>query len=173
MQPVVVSDILAVGEFPSPDQMEVLARAGFRAVINCQPDGEVARLAASQEIAAAAQKAGLAYAYCPLIGRMPDAAATAAFVGALDLLPAPVFAFCYSGARPAAAAAIARAREEDPDTIIADIGRSGFDVAVLRPWMVDVRREHSGRLRCTSAGGTSVLARPVLPRAHGASGFAM
>lgn len=144
MTPIVVSDILAVGEVPSLEQFEILAKAGFKSVINNQPDGEVERFAGSKEIAAAAEKAGLAQAYLPVASRTPSTAELDAFANTLKTLPAPIYAFCYSGVRSATACAFVMTGTRTVDDVIADFGEAGFDVSALRPWLEDESKRRGG-----------------------------
>jgi sulfide:quinone oxidoreductase len=93
MRPIALSDEVAVGEVPQADEIPILAKAGFRALINVQPEGEVMRLtdAASCQLAAAA--AGLAYVHVPIESRLPSEARITAFADALATLPRPVYAW--------------------------------------------------------------------------------
>ncbi|MFM9938845.1 MAG: beta-lactamase hydrolase domain-containing protein [Hyphomicrobiaceae bacterium] len=143
MKPIVVSDVLAVGEVPSPDQMEILAKAGFKSVVNTQPDGEVERFPGSAKLAAEAKRCGLAYAYAPLASRMPGDAELAAFAKALKSLPAPIFGFCYSGARTAAGCALLLTETMEPNAIIAQFEAAGFDLGGLKPWLEDERKRRA------------------------------
>jgi len=143
MKPVVVSDILAVGEVPTPEQMEILAKAGFKSVINSQPDGEVDRLPGSAVLGDEARKCGLGYAHAPLASRTPNATELAAFAEALAKLPAPIYGFCYSGARSAAGCALLLTETLEPDAIIAQFAAADFDIASLKPWLVDERKRRT------------------------------
>ncbi len=166
MKPSVVSDILAVGEVPSPEQLEILAKAGFKSVINCQPDGEVERFATSEALRTEAVRQGLAYVYAPISSRTPSDDELAALRQALGLLPAPVYAFCYSGSRAAAAAAFLQTSAAEPDQIIKEFAEAGFDIASLKPWLNDERKRHvsgsmkSGRVASGAAASSSASALP-------------
>ena len=140
MKPTVVSDILAVGEVPAPGQLEILAKAGFKSVINCQPDGEVDRFPGAAAFGADATRAGLGYVYAPIVSRTPSDDELAVFQQALRRLPSPIYAFCYSGARSAAAAAFVETEGREPQAIIADFAAAGFDIENLKPWLDDERR---------------------------------
>lgn len=153
MRPIVVSDILAVGEMPSLDQIEILAKAGFKSIINNQLDGEVERFPTSAKVAEAAQRYGLAYAYAPVVSRTPSAEELAAFERALAELPAPIFAFCYSGARSAAACAFAMTAEKDAPAIVAEFARAGFDVAALLPWLEEERAHRKQAMASSGRNG--------------------
>jgi len=93
--------------------MPELAQAGFRSIICNLPDGEGgAGQPGFDQIAAAAQAAGMKAAYLPITPGQIGPAEAAAFAALLDSLPAPVIAFCRSGNRSSllwAAAQAARA----------------------------------------------------------------
>ena len=144
MKPSVVSDILAVGEVPSPEQLEILAKAGFKSVINCQPDGEVERFATSAVLKAEATRQGLGYVYAPIVSRTPSDDELEVLQHALEHLPAPVYAFCYSGSRSAAAAAYLQTSTAEPDQIIREYADAGFDIGGLKPWLDDERKRRTG-----------------------------
>lgn len=83
-----------------PADMALAARAGFRSVINNRPDGEGGPDQPLQaDIAAAAQAAGLQYAYLPVQGAYQSPDEIAAFAQLVQSLPRPILAFCRSGAR--------------------------------------------------------------------------
>lgn len=185
MKPIVVSDILAVGEVPTPEQMEILAKAGFRSVINNQPDGEVDRLPGSAVLGEAARKCGLGYAHAPLASRTPGAAELAAFSEALARLPGPIYGFCYSGARSAAGCALLLTDTMEPDAIIAQFAAADFDISALRPWLEDERERRiaTGSKRAGNGVETPIPVTITAPhaiegivvhaRAMGNGGFAM
>ncbi|HRD75750.1 MAG TPA: sulfur transferase domain-containing protein [Hyphomicrobiaceae bacterium] len=187
MKPAVVSDVLAVGEVPALEQIAILAKAGFKTLINNQPDGEVDRLPASATVGAEAQRLGLVYRYIPLASRTPPPEQLAAFAAALKELPAPIYACCYSGARSAAGCALILARQSDVDGILAGFAKAGYDVSGIRAFL---EKERSGdKVAKPHANGSaehSKTATPtatplppsyqpvvVLPRASSSGGFAM
>lgn len=135
MVPVALSDMIAVGEVPTAEQLIILAGAGFRSLLNTQPDGEVARLPSSAELEALAAKAGMTYRHIPITSRHPPAAAVDAFDDAMRKLPGPIYACCYSGARTAAAWALAAARHEDPGAVVEAGTKAGFDMSFVKPYI--------------------------------------
>lgn len=139
MKPVVLSDVLAVGEFPTPEQVAILAKAGFKSILNNQPDGEVARFETDAGIAAEAKRNGLAHAYAPLSSRTPPADELQRYADAIASLPAPIYAFCYSGARSAAACALMLTATTDVVEIVRQFGEAGFDISGLTPWLEEER----------------------------------
>ncbi len=84
----------------APEAMAAAAAAGFRSVINNRPDFEGGPdQPTSAAMEAAAKAAGLRYAYLPVSGVYQTPEEIAEFKRLIDALPAPVLAFCRSGAR--------------------------------------------------------------------------
>ena len=80
--------------------MAALAAAGFKSVINNRPDHEHGPdQPTSAQVEAAAVAAGLQYRHLPVDGGWQSPEQIAAFAQLLADLPAPVLAFCRSGAR--------------------------------------------------------------------------
>ena len=83
-----------------PAAMAWAAAAGFRSVINNRPDFEGGpEQPTSAAIQAAAEAAGLRYAYLPVSPAVQTPAEIARFAALLGELPKPILAFCRSGAR--------------------------------------------------------------------------
>ncbi len=92
---------LAVSGQIGPDDIAAVAARGFRAIVCNRPDGEEAGQPRFADVAAAARAAGLEAHHIPVSGPVTDTQA-AAFGAALSDLPAPVLAYCRSGARSTA-----------------------------------------------------------------------
>lgn len=92
---------LAVSGQIRPDDIAAVAARGFRAIVCNRPDGEEAGQPRFADVAAAARAAGLEARHIPVSGPVTDTQA-AAFGAALSDLPAPVLAYCRSGARSTA-----------------------------------------------------------------------
>lgn len=99
MQRTRLTDTLSIGPQIQPADIATLKDAGFRAVVCNRPDGEGPGQPSHQEMAAAAEAAGLAFRYLPVTPGNVSSNMVAAFDGALRELPGPVFAYCRSGAR--------------------------------------------------------------------------
>ena len=80
------------------DVREIAAR-GFRSIMCNRPDGESPDQTDVAEIRAAAEAEGLAFAFVPVVSGQIGGEDVAAFRAALADLPAPVLAYCRSGAR--------------------------------------------------------------------------
>ena len=84
----------------STKDMAAIAAHGFHTVINNRPDGEGGPdQPTSQTMAQAAQAAGLAYRYLPVISGQITPEQVAEFAALVNTAPGPVLAFCRSGAR--------------------------------------------------------------------------
>ena len=123
---------LSVAPQLHPEDMAAVVAAGFRAVICNRPDGEADDQPTAAAVRTAAERVGLAFAHVPAIpGAMTDADA-AAMRAALDSLPAPVLAYCRSGARAEALDKMAR-RLAGPtahyDIVIVGGGSAGIATA--------------------------------------------
>ncbi len=120
-----------------------IAAAGFRSIICNRPDGEAPGQPPARSIEQAATSAGLAFVHVPAVaGALTDADAEA-MAKALDRLPAPVLAYCRSGARSEKLAEMAgrarqRAAEEDYDIVVVGGGSAGIAAAAS----ILKRRDH-------------------------------
>jgi uncharacterized protein (TIGR01244 family) len=95
-----VSDTVCVAPQMTPEAMAEVAALGFRSVVNNRPDFEHGPdQPANAAIEAAAKAAGLEYRFLPVSGAYQSPEEIAAFAQLLRELPAPVLAFCRSGAR--------------------------------------------------------------------------
>ena len=95
-----IADTVCVAPQLTPDAMAELARLGFKSVINNRPDFEHGPdQPTSAAVEAAALAAGLQYRHLPVDGGWQSPEQIAAFAELLKALPAPVLAFCRSGAR--------------------------------------------------------------------------
>ena len=95
-----IADTVCVAPQLSPDAMAEVARLGFKSVINNRPDFEHGPdQPTSAAVEAAALAAGLQYHHLPVDGGWQSPEQIAAFAELLKAMPAPVLAFCRSGAR--------------------------------------------------------------------------
>lgn len=98
VQPI-AQDVYAAPQL-TPEAMAAAAEAGFKAVLNNRPDFEGGpEQPTSAAIEAAAQAAGLAYAYLPVQGGYQSPEEIAKCAELLKSLPRPLLMFCRSGAR--------------------------------------------------------------------------
>ena len=84
----------------TPEAMADLAALGFKSVVNNRPDFEEGpEQPTSAQVEAAAQAAGLAYAYLPVQPAYHSPEEIARMAELLAALPRPMVAFCRSGNR--------------------------------------------------------------------------
>ena len=124
---------IAVAGQLTPDDVDALARRGFKAIINNRPDGEAPDQPSAAAIAAAAARNGRAYRAVPVVSGRLGEADIAAFAQALGELERPLVAFCRSGTRSTTVWALASAPGADPDSLIRAAADAGYDLSGLRP----------------------------------------
>lgn len=106
-----------------------LAALGFRAIICNRPDDEEPGQLSAQQISAEAMRHGLAFAHIPTTSGAITAHDGAAMANALASLPAPVLAYCRSGARSTALHGMAAGSAASaPD---APIANTIYDVVIV------------------------------------------
>lgn len=123
---------LAVSPHIQPEDVPVLAEAGFRVLINNRPDDEVGSDQDHVAMQAAAEAAGLRYHYIPFTpGQItPDMieAQAEALAG-----PGPKVAYCRSGNRSTVLWALTRAGHEPVENFLGTASRAGYDLSGIRP----------------------------------------
>jgi uncharacterized protein (TIGR01244 family) len=83
----------------APEDVAAIAATGYRSIMCNRPDGEGSDQPPVETIRREAERHGLAFAFVPVVSGQISAADVAEFRDALAALPAPVFAYCRSGAR--------------------------------------------------------------------------
>jgi sulfide:quinone oxidoreductase len=94
----ITPDYSVAPQIAAEDVAEIAAR-GFRSIMCNRPDGESPGQAPVAEIEAEAARLGLAFAFVPVISGGIVAEDVDDFREAMAALPAPVLAYCRSGAR--------------------------------------------------------------------------
>ena len=112
--------------------IDALAQAGVRTIVNNRPDGEDPGQVPAAEARRLAEGHGLAYHHIPITAASLTRADVDAFAAALREAEAPVVAHCRSGTRSTLLWALTRMREgADPLGLIAEAARHGIDIASL------------------------------------------
>ena len=94
------NDLFGTAGQITPEQLTEIAALGYKSVINNRPDFEGgSEQPANALIQAKAESLGLTYAYLPVVSGSltPDQVVEMAHL--LKTMPAPILAFCRSGAR--------------------------------------------------------------------------
>ncbi len=122
-----------------PEDMTTLAGNGFDLVINNRPDNEEPGQPSHEEVAAAAQAAGLSYLYIPVGAAglsKEDLEAFCASIAGKD----KVIGFCKSGFRSVMIRAMALAQSgEDVDGLVLEASNAGFDISAQKTLLLSLK----------------------------------
>jgi len=125
------SGLAATGAL-SADNIEALAAAGVKTVINNRPDGEDPGQLSADEARTLCAKHGIAYHHIPFVAATLTRADIDAFEQVVATGPQPAVAHCRSGTRSTMVWALTRMRRgDDPAALIALGARNGVDISAL------------------------------------------
>jgi uncharacterized protein (TIGR01244 family) len=112
----------------APDEVAGLAEQGVTVLVNNRPDGEEPGQPLAADIEEAAEAAGIAYRFVPIIRGIGPADVEAMQEAWRDAQGGKLLAFCRSGTRSALACALAH-REEgaSADEVSQRLTEAGFD----------------------------------------------
>lgn len=129
-----IDDRISVAPQIMPEDIPMLAAAGFTYIVNNRPDEEESGQPSGSTIARAAAAAGLGYAAIPVTPGGFSAQQVEAMGAALTEATGPVLAFCRSGTRSCNLWALAAAQAGgDPEQIIGKAADAGYDISSIRP----------------------------------------
>jgi uncharacterized protein (TIGR01244 family) len=112
--------------------IEALAKAGVRTIVNNRPDGEDPGQLPAAEAKRLAEAHGLAYHHIPITAASLTRADVDAFAATVRKAEAPLVAHCRSGTRSTMLWALTRLRDgADPLALVAEAARHGIDIAGL------------------------------------------
>lgn len=97
-----INDQVTVGAQPSEDQLQQLAKQGFKSVVNFRTEGEEDQPLSPQAEGEKVEAAGMAYLHVPVSMKSMGPDQVDQFRDKLAGLPKPVFAHCKSGKRAGA-----------------------------------------------------------------------
>ena len=121
----------AAGKLDRSD-IDALAGAGVRTIINNRPDGEDPGQLPAADARRIAEGHGIAYHHIPVTAASLSRADVDAFAAVLATAPTPIVFHCRSGTRSALLWALARMRDgADPSALVAEAARHGIDIAAL------------------------------------------
>src|SRR5438270_7266192 len=123
-----LDDKVMVSGQVAPHEVAELAQQGVTMLVNNRPDGEEPGQPLAGEIEAAAEAAGIAYRFVPIIRGIGPADVEAMQEALREASDGKLLAFCRSGTRSALALALAQ-REEgaDADEVEQRLRAAGFD----------------------------------------------
>jgi len=114
------------------DDIEALARAGVRTIVNNRPDNEDPGQLPAAEAKRIAEARGVAYHHIPFTAATLTRAEVDAFEQVLAGAEQPIVVHCRSGTRSTLLWALARMRAgADPLALIDQAARQGIDIAAL------------------------------------------
>ena len=128
-----LSDEVSVCMQVFPEQVDFIAKSGFKSIINNRPDMEKPGQPFAGDIEKMAQAAGLSYAHIPMQPGQLSVALIDAMVKAFDELPKPVLAHCASGMRSATLWCFANVKDMGVDGVISAAAGAGMDMEKIRP----------------------------------------
>jgi uncharacterized protein (TIGR01244 family) len=112
--------------------IEALADAGVRTIINNRPDGEDPGQLPAGEARKLAEAKGIAYHHIPITAASLSRGDVDAFAATLRAAAGPIVAHCRSGTRSTLLWALMRLRDgADPLGLVAEAVRHGIDIAGL------------------------------------------
>ena len=127
-----------------PQHMAEIASLGFKTVINNRPDGEETGQPLGVELKAAAEVAGLSYAFIPMTVPTLSPELVTQHHTAIEASNGPVFAFCRSGTRSTVLWALTQVRfhGHSISDVISAAGQQGYDLSGVAPLLEEYREEH-------------------------------
>jgi uncharacterized protein (TIGR01244 family) len=112
----------------APDEVAGLAAQGVTVLVNNRPDGEEPDQPLAGDIEAAAEAAGIAYRYVPIVRGIGPADVEVMQEALRDAEGGQLLAFCRSGTRSALALALAKREEGEPaEDVHRCLAEAGFD----------------------------------------------
>jgi uncharacterized protein (TIGR01244 family) len=121
----------AAGKLDRSD-IEGLASAGVRTIINNRPDDEDPGQLSAADARRIAEAHGVAYHHIPVTAASLSRADVDAIAQVLASAEQPIVAHCRSGTRSTLLWALTRMREgADPFALVAEAARHGIDIAAL------------------------------------------
>src|SRR5712671_5425477 len=121
----------AAGKLDRND-IEALAAAGVRTIVNNRPDDEDPGQLPAAEARRLAEAHGIAYHHIPVTAASLSREDVDAFAAVLAKAEQPIVVHCRSGTRSTLLWALARMRDgADPAALVAEAARHGIDIAAL------------------------------------------
>lgn len=114
-----------------PEEIAEAAKLGYSMLICNRPDGEAPDQPGAAEMQAAAEAAGLDFAYLPVVPGGFTPTLITEMRMALDAAKGPVLAYCRSGTRSTMLWGLAEAGERPAAEIIAAAAEAGYDLSPL------------------------------------------
>ena len=116
----------------APEEVAALAEQGVTVLVNNRPDGEEAGQPLAGDIEAAAEQAGIAYRFVPIMRGIGPADVEAMQEALAQAGDGKMLAFCRSGTRSALVCALAHRQEGAPREEVEErLTGAGFDTGPI------------------------------------------
>ena len=132
METKVLTPDLSVAAQIELKDIEMLARAGFKTIINNRPDNEVEGQPLSADLAAAAQRLGMTFIEIPVSSSGITDQNVDDFGKELGTADKPVLAFCRTGTRSTTCWALHAAGKRGVDHVMEIARKAGYDLSKTR-----------------------------------------
>ena len=123
----------AVSPQIEPGDLPAIKAAGYVAVIDNRPDGEIPPQLHTAAMRKAAEALGLTFVANPVIGGAMTMDNVTAQAAAIAAATGPVFAYCASGNRSSMVWALVNAGKRPVDELVGLPARFGYQLDHLRP----------------------------------------
>lgn len=123
-----IDDAVSVAPQILADDVPGIVAAGFRSVVCNRPDAEAGDQPGHEEIAAAAEAAGLEFRFLPVAPGIVKDETAQEFGAMLRDLPGPVLAYCRTGTRSATLWSLSEAERTPLADILAKTKAAGYDM---------------------------------------------
>ncbi|NPD15712.1 TIGR01244 family phosphatase [Xinfangfangia sp. D13-10-4-6] len=128
-----LSETYAVSPQIDPSDLGAIKAAGYAAVIDNRPDGEIPDELQTAQMRAAAEAAGLEFFANPVIGGALTMENVTAQAEAIAAAKGPILAYCASGNRSSIVWALSQAGTRPAAELIAAAEAHGYHLAHLAP----------------------------------------
>ena len=126
-----LTDSLSVASQINLDDLQAIADAGFKTIINNRPDGEEPGQPDNRQLEARANELGLAYVHQPVVSGQMTPQNIQEFQQLLEQSASPTLAFCRTGTRCTVLWAFTQADKQPAEHIIETAARAGYDLSGL------------------------------------------
>ncbi len=139
-----LSSTLTVAPQIRPDDLEAIAAAGYKTVINNRPDGEDIGQPSAELMATKAASLGLQYFHQPVVGGAISDNDIEEFERLMEHAEKPVFAYCRTGTRCTVLWALTEAGKQSPEMIVNRAAEAGYDLNGLLPRLISRWQDQHG-----------------------------
>ncbi|WP_306151549.1 TIGR01244 family sulfur transferase [Roseovarius sp. MMSF_3281] len=126
-----LSDDFSVSPQIDVSEVEAVVQAGFKSILCNRPDGEEYGQPHYDDVAKAAEAAGLEVRSVPIVSGMVTPQAAQDFAQALEEMPKPILAYCRTGTRCTMLWSLVKYDDLGADEILNATRAAGYDMGGL------------------------------------------